>query len=408
MKFTVNQRKLLNALLDKYERSKTYEGINLVPQNFAVEPVAVWSEYVSDFANIEQVKDFETEMGYLQSIGLITIQEEDGVIIKLIACNDKLEEYYALLQRKRKKDIVKEQIDFFENWEKVGNSLIASFCKEQIERIEAGKKPIYSLELSEKLLMILDFVLGNTEELLERELSILLLADSKAFEDKYRNKICKILCNHMDFSEKLVGIDEAREQEKVILEEFKIYTNPSYVYLKGKLKLCLEDGKTIQIDSEPMALSSGLIKKIVSITIEGEKVVTVENLTSFHRVNDENCAYVYLAGYHNSEKQALLRRISKENPQKKWYHFGDIDPDGFYILEHLIKGTGIDFVPMYMNVDMLKKYAPHCKGLSGQDKVKAENLVAKGKYSDTLQYMLENNCKLEQEIISFSLKNNES
>lgn len=110
MKITVNQEKLLNALLDKYERSKTHEGTNIVPQNFAVDPVAIWSEYVSDFADIEQVKDFETEMRYLESIGLIAIREKDGVIIKLVACSGKLADYYDLLQRKRKKDIVQEQI----------------------------------------------------------------------------------------------------------------------------------------------------------------------------------------------------------------------------------------------------------------------------------------------------------
>jgi hypothetical protein len=395
---------LLNALLDKYERSRTYDGTNLVTQNFAVNPADIWSEYVSDFANIEQVKDFETEMRYLQSIGLIMLREKDGVIIKLVACNDKLAEYYDLLQRKRMKDIVNEQIAFFKKWEKMGNPLIALFCGEQLERIEAGKKPTYTLELCENLLRLIEFILGNTEELLERELSILVLADSKDFEQKYRNKIYKILCTYMDFSEKLEGIDDAREKEKIILEEFKIYANPSYVYLKGDILLCLNDGNTIRINSEPMALSSGLIKKLVSITVYGDNIVTVENLTSFHRINDENCAYIYLAGYHNSEKQALLRRISEENPQKHWYHFGDIDPDGFYILEHLIKGTGIDFVPMHMNVDMLKKYARHCKVLNNQDKVKAENLITKGKYSETLQYMIENNCKLEQEIISFSLK----
>lgn len=403
MKFTVNQEKLLNTLLDKYERSKTYEGTNLVPQNFAVDPVAIWSEYVSDFADIEQVKDFETEMRYLQSIGLITIREKAGVIIKLVACSHKLVDYYDLLQRKRKKDIVQEQIAFFEEWNKKGNSLITSFCNEQLERMGAGKKPAYTIEVCEKLLRILDFVLENTEELLERELSILLLADSKAFEERYRNKIYKILCTYMDFSEKLVGIDDAREQEKVILEEFKIYTNPSYVYLKGMITLRLEAGKTIQIDSAPMALSSDLIKKIVSITIEGKSVVTVENLTSFHRLNDENCAYIYLAGYHNSEKQALLRRINKENPQRNWYHFGDIDPDGFYILDHLRKGTGIDFTPLLMSVSELKKYAQYCKELTDKDKVKAENLISRGLYVETLQYMLDNNCKLEQEIISFSL-----
>lgn len=402
MKLTVNQKKLLNALLDKYERSKTHEGTNLIPQNFAVDPVAIWSEYVSDFADIEQVKDFETEMRYLESIGLITIREKDGVVIKLVACSGKVTDYYDLLQRKRKRDIVQDQIAFFEEWCKKGKTLITSFCNEQLERIGAGKKPAYTVEVCEKLLQILDFILENTEELLERELSILLLADSKAFEEKYRNKICKILCTYMDFSEKLLGIDDAREQEKVILEEFKIYTNPSYVYLKGKITLCLEDGKTIQIDAAPMALSSGLIKKIVAINIETKNIVTVENLTSFHRVNDENCVYIYLAGYHNSEKQAFLRRIHKENPQKNWYHFGDIDPDGFYILEHLRKGTGIDFAPLLMNVSELRKYAKYCKDLSDKDKVKAENLILRGRYVETLQYMLDNNCKLEQEIVSIS------
>lgn len=402
MRFTVNQEKLLNTLLDKYERSKTHEGTNLVPQNFAVDPIAIWSEYISDFADIEQVKDFETEMCYLESIGLITIRAKDGVIVKLVACSEKLTDYYELLQRKRKKDVIQAQVAFFEEWSKNEKKLITTFCNEQLERIGAGKKPIYTVEVCEKVLQILDFILENPKELLERELSILLLADSKAFEEKYRNKICKMLCTYMDFSEKLVGIDDAREQEKVILEEFNIYTNPSYVYLKGKVKLCLDTGNTIQIDSAPMALSSDLIKQIVSISVERENIVTVENLTSFHRVNDENCVYVYLAGYHNSEKQALLRRIYKENPQKNWYHFGDIDPDGYYILEHLRKGTGIDFEPLYMNVFELTKYAQYCKELTDKDRVKADNLIVQEKYVEVLQYMLNNNCKLEQEIISIS------
>lgn len=402
MRFTVNQEKLLNTLLDKYERSKTHEGTNLVPQNFAVDPIAIWSEYASDFADIEQVKDFETEMCYLESIGLITIRAKDGVIVKLVACSEKLTDYYELLQRKRKKDVIQAQVAFFEEWSKNEKKLITSFCNEQLERIGAGKKPIYTVEVCEKVLQILDFILENPEELLERELSILLLADSKTFEEKYRNKICKMLCTYMDFSEKLVGIDDAREQEKVILEEFNIYTNPSYVYLKGKITLCLDTGNTIQIDSAPMALSSDLIKQIVSISVERENIVTVENLTSFHRVNDENCVYIYLAGYHNSEKQALLRRIYKENPQKNWYHFGDIDPDGYYILEHLRKGTGIDFEPLYMNVFELTKYAQYCKELTDKDRVKADNLIVQEKYVEVLQYMLNNNCKLEQEIISIS------
>ena len=53
--------------------AKTYEGTNAVSQNFAVKPEKVWKEYVSDFANVAQVKDFETEMQVLQEQGLIRI-----------------------------------------------------------------------------------------------------------------------------------------------------------------------------------------------------------------------------------------------------------------------------------------------------------------------------------------------
>lgn len=402
MKITTNQKKLLNALLDKYERSKTYEGINQVLQNFAVTPADIWSEYDSDFADIKQVKDFETEMEYLQDIGLIKIQKSRGIITKITACSDKLSDYYELLQRKQKKDIMQEYVDFFESWCSNDCEIIVSFCKEQLERVRSGKKPVYAPEVAVHVLDILDFLAGNKDELLERELSILMFGDSKVFENKYRKKVCKIISTYADFKEKLEGIDDEREQEKVILEEHNIYVNPSYVYLKGNIHILLKNGTEYFIDSAPVALSSEMIRRINSIIVENSIIVTVENLTSFNRINEENCTYIYLAGYHNTEKQALLQRIHSENPEKKWYHFGDIDPDGFYILEHLRRGTGIDFMPMFMSTDELKVYNKFCKPLVDNDRVKANNLIQSGYYTETLQYMLDNNCKLEQEIISFT------
>lgn len=402
MKLSDNQKKVLHLLLDKYERSKTYQGTNQVSQSFSAEPAEVWPEYVSDFADIKLVHDFEQEMGYLQTLDLITIQGRDGAIVKILAQSDRWPMYYELLSRKRKSDIAREQTDFFEGQKSAGKPLILSFCDEQLERIDKGKKPEYPLDVCEKIIGLLDYILDNTEELLERELSTLILSDSKAFGEKYRSKICKILCKYAGFSDRLEGIDDAREREKIVLEEFKVYANPSYVHLKGRMELCLTDGRSIVSGSEPLALSSDFIKKLASVRVRENRVVTVENLTSFHRINEPDSAYIYLAGYHNSEKQALLRKIWKENPCKKWHHFGDIDPDGFYILEHLIEGTGIEFEPLHMDAGMLEKYAGHCRMLTERDKVKAENLIRRQKYAETLQYMLDHNCKLEQEIISWN------
>lgn len=400
MNLTFNQRKALNVLLDKFERSKTYEGTNLVAQTFTAIPTAIWEEYTSDFAEVEQIKDFEADMEYLEKQGLLTVKRKEGEIIRLVACRERLPEYYDILQRKPKKDAVQEQLDFYRAWSEKGNMLIASYCREQIELISSGRKAAYTLDIAEKLLQLVEYLFTNEEELLERELSMIVLSDSKEFETKYRTKICRLLCTYMDFDGKLEGIDNAREREKVILEEFNIYVNPSYVYLKGQVNIGLKNGGQLVIGEAPLALSSELIKQIASITVGSRRIVTVENLTSFHRVNAPENTYIYLAGYHNTEKQSLIKRIAEENPGKEWFHFGDIDPDGFYILEHLKHGAGIDIAPLLMGAEQLERYEKYCKPLNENDLVKANSLMQKGCYVDVLQYMLCHNCKLEQEIVS--------
>lgn len=88
MNLTPNQRKTLNSLLNKYERSKTYEGTNLVTQNFTVDPKTIWEEYTSDFADVGQIKDFEADMEDLEKQGLLIIKRRGGEISRLIANNE--------------------------------------------------------------------------------------------------------------------------------------------------------------------------------------------------------------------------------------------------------------------------------------------------------------------------------
>lgn len=98
----------------------------------------------------------------------------------------------------------------------------------------------------------------------------------------------------------------------------------------------------------PMAFSSAALKGLKALYIGDEAVITVENLTSFNRMQMERAFLIFLSGYHNLAKQAFIKQIAGDNPEKQWHHFGDIDPDGFYIVENLIRGTGIDFHTVYM------------------------------------------------------------
>ena len=69
--FTAMQRKALEILLNKYENSKTYKGENQVQHSFAVAPTALMPEYDSDFANVDKLRLFESELEELASQGLI-------------------------------------------------------------------------------------------------------------------------------------------------------------------------------------------------------------------------------------------------------------------------------------------------------------------------------------------------
>ena len=110
---------------------------------------------------------------------------------------------------------------------------------------------------------------------------------------------------------------------------------------------------------------------------------------------------MFLSGYHNTAKQRLLMQIAEQNKGLQWLHFGDIDPDGFLIIEHLRKKTGIDFAPIYMGCEELEEYARYAKLLENNDIIKAKNMLQKGLYQKEMEYMLSHNCKLEQEIVSW-------
>ena len=129
--------------------------------------------------------------------------------------------------------------------------------------------------------------------------------------------------------------------------------------------------------------------------------MTVENLTSFNRIKSADTFFIFLSGYHNSAKQIFLKKLHDQNPKKSYLHFGDIDPDGFFILENLRSKTGIDFTPYKMGTAELEKYRAFTKPLEKNDITKANSLIESGRYSDIMNYMLEHNCKLEQEIVSW-------
>lgn len=227
-------------------------------------------------------------------------------------------------------------------------------------------------------------------------------SNSKVFEQKYRTRLCQILQQYGDYGDLLDGVDDKRERGQIILAEHNIYSNPSYLYVKGAATLRFSNLPAIELSLEtPMAFSSNSLNNLEQIDIRAPRVMTIENLTSFNRMQEQGYFYLFLSGYHNTAKQRFLMQIAKQNKGLQWFHFGDIDPDGFLIIEHLRNKIGIDFKPIYMGCEELERYADYAKPLEANDIIKARNMLQKGIYQQEMEYMLSHNCKLEQEIVSW-------
>ena len=404
IKLNKRQKDVLKALLDKFEKSKTYRGENAVNQSFQAKPEDFFKDYDSDFANLDEQEDFERDLSGLEDAGLIRLSKKNGVIKSIGMVLSAQESYYALLGRTELKQQESSQIEMYRSF--LGrNEVLDSFCKAQIKRLEDRKKAEYEMSVAKEIIRILDYVCGNTEEILERELSIELFSNSKTFEKEYRGKVLTILKKYGKFNEILENVPDEREQGHAILAEYNVFPNPTYVNFKGEGLLRLKDGKMIELSSSmPIAIDSDTLDRIENVEVVSSRIVTVENLTSFNRVHDDKTFFIYLAGYHNTVKQNFIRKIAESNFGKEWFHFGDIDPDGFYILEHLKNKTGIPFKRLCMGINELKEYKEYCKPLEDNDIKKAQSLIENELFVDTMRYMLENNVKLEQEVVSWKQK----
>ncbi|EFD01113.1 hypothetical protein CLOSTHATH_00663, partial [Hungatella hathewayi DSM 13479] len=136
------------------------------------------------------------------------------------------------------------------------------------------------------------------------------------------------------------------------------------------------------------------------IQLNGQKVITVENLTTYHDTETAEGMVVYLGGFHNEVRRRFLQAVYQQNSGAAYFHKGDIDVYGFLILQNLKARTGIPFQSLDMDVETLRKYYQmgYCKELDENDR-KMMGSKKLDDYRDVLMFMDEHNCKMEQESV---------
>lgn len=386
---------IVEKLLKKYERSKiSKEGSN---RNLAIRlsfDEKNMPKYVLEDSYLYE-KDIEETVAVLHKSGFIDVKYDFNKRIKEVQLNlDKVEECYKLLNKESLKENRISVMSVLEKYKNKGK--LTSWYVSKIEERIAFYKPTTSyfknVKDLEEVLFILDRLEYQIDEISIRNFSAKYLKDSKRME-VLLSKLERILHEYFD------------SNEKEILSRFNVFRNPTFLYIKGmgKFKINNQIIDLKDLKSE-LILSSNHVDNLQVVSLGCTEVITVENLTTFYDYPSFNRCIIYLGGFHNKIRKKLLCKLYEFNRSIPFYHFGDIDAGGFYILNHLIEDTKIPFKTMYMDVNTLKKYSNETIPLTKEDQKRLKQLLQNKNlniYKDVFMYMLEHNIKLEQENIIY-------
>ena len=393
-------RMVLNHLLDTYENSLLSIGENRrkVQIEFRFTRTSIPAYYDESSSEYEKIHILMNALENKNMITVIWKDHKQGHFIQKVRMNaDQIDEIYRYTGRKPKHGLEEENRVFLQKYLNEDAPVTVNFVGYLLERLENHKSvkeyiTLENLQETEKFLRACVSVEQNKTPCYIREFSIQHFQDSKYFE-QIESRIIRVF---RQFDEEYKEMDAVE-----LLAEYGIYQTPDFVYFKGDVRLL--------VDGEEMNLS--LLKQGIGISGEDienirfsdfsriQKVITVENLTSFFRYHEENSLLVYLGGYQNRVRRKLLQKIYDASPAAKYYHFGDIDAGGFLIFLDLRKKTEIPFESFRMDLDTLKQYSQYGKKLTETDKKRLEKLGEEKEFSEVIRYMLEKNIKLEQECI---------
>lgn len=382
------EERILSLLMDSYEKKDPQKSH---PRKISLDISKKFPEYKDTLSDAQ--RQIEEAVHHLQGWGFVEYgQNLQGYYTRISLRESSVPQIYRFLHRAPKAELREIQRGLLERTAARSEGAAERFCAAMLDRLSQRKDIEYGLAKDTKLLEDVLLALENIERLSEetyiRNFSEMVFHDSKRLQS-ILSPISRILLDYGD------GIGE----KETVLAQYNLISNPGYVYIKGDWQIrCRGQHISVNMFRGGIAISSDALDEIERIAVPGGTVVSVENLTTYHDTKESQGAIIYLGGFLNTVRANLLKKLFVFAPDAAYYHKGDLDPYGFLILENLKKKTGIPFKPLEMDLDTLRQchLAGHFRPLDDADK-KAIASPALTAYRPILQYMLEHDCKIEQE-----------
>lgn len=387
---------MINRFLDMYERRGAFDKDASSLRAIQIEVKKAYPQY-ADRYNHEAYRDINTAIDKLKSEGIaLAEQDSTGKYTKVRMNTDKAALCYSRVKRISIPEQCERVRKTISEYSDTDSELVKRITDDWLRKIDSYEKLPYDLKYdhirTDNVLRILQEITGLECETYIRNFSTAVFKNSKTFQKEYKSCIESVLFDYTD---------ETVEKDR-ILEFYNLYENPTYVLIKGDAVIRFGTS-VLYLNEMPggISLPNSSLEKISSISVNSKKIITVENLTAYHDSDEPDAVHIYLGGFHNHSKQTLLEKIYSENSLCEYYHKGDPDVYGFLILENLKSKTGIPFKPLQMDLSVLEKFckAGMVRELTSTDvKMIRKNIdTSLSDYADVLEFMLEHNCKAEQE-----------
>lgn len=397
------RKAILDRLLTKY--NNRYAKNIITNKRIIIKPTEIYKEYARNNADISEKQCINDAVYELSSKGFIIVEhlKFSNDIEKIYLSEDRLGVIYEFLKdeygvipqstiSERMHEIIKGYIGT--------GGIVQKYCESILRQIEDPRCSLVPEKIETNLKMY-SFLEKNRESLYVREVSMLVYGDSKWFENNNYEEVCTFIRTVKGM------IREEGERNDAVLSLFNVIQTEQEIFIKGNWRIEWEryvlDVSKLQ---GGIAIASGDIQRIKKISVSTENIMTIENKTSFQRLKDRNSAMMYLGGFANRHQIAFLKKVILDNPDVKYWHFGDIDIGGFLIHKHLCRETSKKFELYCMGIEQLcDTRFIHClRKLTDNDMNRLETLIEDASYRKVLNYMKERNIKLEQEIVSYYLE----
>lgn len=402
---------ILNELLDRYERSKSY--LEQSNRRIIVKVDDIREYNIEDY---DQKILFHNIVKELKNKNIIDFKwldyEEENLMDYIWLIKENINKAYKEINRKNPKEEYKivlaelNKYEFNETW-------INKFCEEIKEYMNNRQRENLLLpkDKSKEILIALKEIdsIQKSREILsmpKRVFSMKCYNDSKTFEKNIQKTIIKITRKYY------IKEDIEREiSDEEVLREIGIEKYPEVIEFCGNMKLNI-NGEEICYSDKTLGsyVNTYTIQNMENIEISNlGKIIFIENKTNYIeyiKCKKENEFVIYHGGFYSPIKGLFFKKIYEASKKMKnritYYHWSDIDIGGFEIFMRLKENIIQELLPYKMDKNTLLKNKENCRDFDESYRKLLQNQRQNERYKiffEVIDIMLENNIRLEQECL---------